>query len=137
MRKLRSLVITPIDAAGRRVNDAVRRALLELGVEVARFDDIAPGASWANAITDNIRSSDFLVVDVSSQNPNVFYELGFAHAMRKPSIIIASAEGMGSLPSDLSGFQFIVYDPSNLRDLVTGVQRAAKPLISEAAAKYE
>ena len=130
VRRTRSLVITPFDAAGARVLDAVRRALEDIGVEVFRFDEIAAGALWANAITDAVRSSDFLVVDVTRQNPNVFYELGFAHALRKPTILIASSEATGALPSDLAGFQYIVYDPSNLRGLVDHVQRAAKAFVA-------
>jgi hypothetical protein len=131
MTKRRSLglVIVPFDAAGQRILDAVRRALEEVGVEVFRFDNISPGASWANAITDAVRSSDFLVVDVTRQNPNVYYELGFAHALRKPTILIASSEASGSLPSDLAGFQFIVYDPGNLRGLADHVRRAAKAFV--------
>ena len=75
MRRIRSLVIAPFDAAGVRVVDAVRRALEELRVEVFRFDDISAGASWVNAITDAVKASDFLVVDVTRKNPNVFYDL--------------------------------------------------------------
>jgi hypothetical protein len=130
MRKPRGLVIAPFDAAGARVLDAVRRALLDLDVEVFRFDNIKPGASFANAITDAIRTSDFLVVDVTRQNPNVFYELGFAHALRKPTILITSSEATGALPSDLAGFQYIVYEPDNLRGLVDHVQRAAGTFVA-------
>lgn len=125
MRKTRGLVIVPFDAPGERVLDSVRRALQDLSVEAFRFDDIEHGASWANAITDAVRSSDFLVEDVTRQNPNVFYELGFAHALRKPTILIVSPEASGALPSDLEGFQCIVYDLSNLRGLVDRVQRRA------------
>ena len=96
-----------------------------------RFDQIAAGAVWANAITDAVRSSDFIVVDVTRQNPNVFYELGFAHALRKPTILIASSEATGALPSDLAGFQYIVYEPSNLRSLVDHVQRAARTFVAK------
>lgn len=130
-RRARSVVITPFDAAGARVLDAVRRALEEIGVEVFRFDQITAGALWANAITDAMRSSDFVVVDVTRQNPNVFYELGFAHALRKPTILISSSEAIGALPSDLAGFQYIVYEPSNLRVLVNHVQRAARTFVTK------
>jgi len=129
-RKTRGLVIAPFDAAGRRVLDAVRRALEEIEIEVFRLDNIAAGALWANAITDAVRSCDLLVVDVTRQNPNVFYELGFAHAMRKPTILIASSEATGSLPSDLAGFPYIVYEPGNLRGLVDRVQRAARGFVA-------
>jgi len=129
MRKPHGLVIAPFDAAGKRVLDSVRGALEDLGVEVFRFDNFVPGASYANALTDAVRSSDFLVVDVTRQNPNVFYELGFAHALRKPTILITSSESSGALPSDLTGFQYIVYEPGNLRGLVDHVQRAARPFV--------
>jgi hypothetical protein len=54
MRKLRSLVITPFDAAGRRVHDTVERALLDLNVELARLENVA-GAPLTNVIIDFIR----------------------------------------------------------------------------------
>jgi hypothetical protein len=136
MRKLRSLVITPFDAAGRRVHDTVERALLDLNVELARLENVA-GAPLTNVIIDFIRSSDFLVVDITRQNPNVFYELGFAHAMNKPTILIASTETTGEIPADLSGIQIFVYDPSNLRELGSYLRRAVQPLVSEAASRYE
>ncbi len=131
MKRTRSLVIAPFDAAGERVLDAVRRALLELGVEVFSFGNIAPGASLVNAITDAIRSSDFLVVDITRLNPNVFYELGYAHALRKPTILIVSSEAGQGLPSDLAGFNYIVYDPTNLRSLVDHVKRAATAFVGK------
>ena len=132
MRKTRGLVLVPFDAAGDRVLDAVRRALEDIGVQVLRFSkEVVPGAVWANAITEGVRMSDFLVVDVTRQNPNVLYELGFAHALRKPTILIASSEATGALPSDLTGFQYIVYEPGNLRSLVDDVQRAAKRFVAK------
>ena len=132
MKKTQVLVIAPFDAQGARVLDALRFALEDIGVQVFRFDErISAGASWANAITDAVRVSDFVVVDVTRQNPNVFYELGFAHALRKPTILIASTEGSRSLPSDLSGFQYIVYDSNNLQELAHHVQRAARPFIAK------
>jgi len=132
MRKLKSLVISPLDAAGRRVHDTVRRSLNEAGVEVWDID-VSPGASFANAITGAIRSSDFVVADLSRQNPNVLYELGFAHALRKPTIIIASSEESTTIPSDLSGFGYIVYDPKNLRSLSEEMKIAVRSLAVEAS----
>lgn len=134
MRRTRSLVITAFDAAGTRIHDTVRRALEGIGVEVFRFESISAGAHWANAITDAVRSSDFVVVDVTRQSPNVFYELGFAHALRKPTILLMSSEAIGGLPSDLAGFQYIVYEPGNLRGLVDYVQKAAGAFVDKGGA---
>ena len=129
MRKTRAFVITPFDAAGTRVQDTVRRALEGTDIEVYQLGDIVWGASLANAITDAIRASDFLVVDVTQKNPNVFYELGYAHALRKPTILITSIEATSGLPSDLAGFQYIVYEPNNMPSLFEHIQRAAKGFV--------
>ena len=60
----------------------------------------------------------------------MFYELGFAHALRKPTILIASSKAVKRIPSDLSGFQYIVYDPDSLGDLIYRVKREAMSLVA-------
>ena len=72
---------------------------------------------WASAISDAIHAADLLVVDLSTENPNIIYELGFAHALRKPTIILAS-RASSSIPSDLAGFSYLLYDPADLSGLV-------------------
>jgi hypothetical protein len=71
MRRPRGVVITPSDEAGQKVGLAVRHVLQELGVETYYFDEVRPGASWANAISDAIRAADFIVADISRPNSNV------------------------------------------------------------------
>jgi hypothetical protein len=126
MSEVKSLIIAPFDATGSRVKDTVQRALREVGVTPLSIDEaIQPGALWAQSITEAIRTSDFIVADLSRQNPNVVYEVGFAHALRKPTIILMSQDSTGELPTDLAGFQYIAYDPANLRSLQEQVSRAA------------
>lgn len=134
MTDVRSLVIAPLHAEGQGVLDAVGRGLDELGIHVFRLDDITAGASWANAVTDAIRHSDFIVADVSGEEANVLYELGFAHALRKPAILIVSSDHK-LLPSDLAGFQYIVYDPNNLGRLVEEVKKSARSLAVRAGSE--
>lgn len=130
MRSPKTLVLTPLDPPGRRVQDTVSRALNEIGVSVLRFDDVEAGAIWANAVTDAIRSADFVVADLSRGNPNVLYEIGFAHALRKPTLILMSTDATATLPSDLVGSQYIVYEPNNLRSLANDLRRATKSLVA-------
>jgi len=126
MRKPRGVVMTPFDKAGRNVGLAVRAGLQELGVEAYYFDEVQAGASWANAIGDAIRSADFIVADISRPNSNVLYELGHAHALRKPSILLRSLDAEGRPPDALVGYHYISYDPRNLNDLKQNVKRAAQ-----------
>ena len=47
--------------------------------------------------------------DITPTNPNVFYELGYAHALQKPTILLANRQ-IEKLPFDVSGYWVIFYD---------------------------
>ena len=133
MRKPRGVVITPFDETGQRVGSAVRHGLQALGVEIFYFDELRPGASWANAVSDAIGSADFIVADISRPNANVLYELGHAHALRKPSILLRSRDADSRPPEALVGYHYIAYDPSDLSALEQDVQRAAQRYVERVA----
>jgi len=46
-----------------------------------------------------------LLADLTGKNPNVFYELGLAHALAKPVILIA--ETLDDIPFDLRALRVI------------------------------
>ncbi len=130
MLKLKCLIIAPFDAPGQRIHETISRALQELGIQVLRIDRLQAGVILTNAITEAIDSSDFIVVDVSRRNPNVMYELGYAHGTKKQTLIITSDKS-GELPSDLMGYLYIAYDENNLRSLQQGITRAAKRIMTQ------
>lgn len=70
------------------------------------------GKSIFEQIHQGITASDFCIVDISDNNPNVFYELGVLHALKKPSILMKSSKGQSdfAVPSDISGFFYLGYD---------------------------
>jgi nucleoside 2-deoxyribosyltransferase len=45
-------------------------------------------------------------------NPNVFYELGYAHALNKPTILLADINKRDRLPFDISGYRTVFYENS-------------------------
>lgn len=51
-----------------------------------------------------------IIAEITPPNPNVFYELGYAHALAKPTILLA--EHGRQLPFDISGYRCILYDNS-------------------------
>jgi hypothetical protein len=53
-----------------------------------------------------------VIVEITptAQNENVFYELGYAHALKKSTILLA--ERGRTLPFDISGYRCIFYDNS-------------------------
>ena len=129
------LVIAPFDAAGSRIKDTVQHALDDIGIHTLSLDNIPLGAALVNAVTDAIQISDFIVADVSRQNPNVMYELGYAHALRKPTILILSSDVNSPLPSDLQGNLYITYDSDNLRNLRNKIMHRAQRYIMSGGEK--
>src|SRR6266513_1042557 len=122
-------VIAPFDPEGRRVEDIVRRAIQETGWRVVQHGDATrPGAELTTNILDAIRGADLIIADVSRQNPNVLYELGFAHALRKPTILLYNIKSGSSFPSDFDGLQYITYDPGDFRVLADRVKSETNAL---------
>lgn len=58
-------------------------------MEAIRADETyRPGIIIAN-VAKQIIESKLIIADITPSNPNVFYEVGFAHALNKPTILIA------------------------------------------------
>jgi hypothetical protein len=55
-----------------------------------------------------INDAKVLVAELSTRNPNVFYELGLAHALHKPVVLVSSNEP--DVPFDLQHIRVIYYD---------------------------
>src|SRR5207302_8589290 len=58
-----------------------------------------------------IQSAKVLVAELTGKNANVFYELGLAHALGKPVILVS--ETIDDVPFDLQPLRVILYDKSD------------------------
>ena len=80
----KAFVIMPFDAELNEVYSAFLAPILsEIGYDVRRADDIASQGNILRDIVESIAGADLIVADLTGLNPNVFYELGVAHALRK------------------------------------------------------
>jgi hypothetical protein len=61
-------------------------------------------------IVRGIVTARVVIAEVTPANKNVFYELGYAHAMNKPTILLAEKET--ELPFDTGGYRHILYENS-------------------------
>ena len=89
-------------------NDVIKQVCSEFTLNVIRADDIyRPGVIFQD-ILQGLDESNVVIADVTPPNPNVFFELGYSHALRKPVILLA--ERGTDLPFDVSGYRVIFYD---------------------------
>ena len=102
-------VIMPFDRQLKPVYDRVRRSLEDLGWEVTRADEMTHPRRIIDAITEAILTSDLVLADLTGNNPNVFYELGMAHALGKDVIFLTQER---KLPFDVAPERAVFYKAS-------------------------
>jgi len=87
-------------------------AIEKAGLKAVRADaDIFHTGKIMDQVWRGIRAADVLVAELTSKNPNVFYELGLAHALEKPVVLVSSNED--DIPFDLRHIRVIQYDQSD------------------------
>lgn len=84
-------------------------AIEQAGLTPVRADDdIFATGKIMDQVWRGIRNASVLVAELTSKNPNVFYELGLAHALEKPVVLISSNQD--DVPFDLRHIRAIFYD---------------------------
>lgn len=83
-------------------------AIREAGLIPIRADDLYRPSNIVDDIWESTRNAKVILADLTGKNPNVFYELGLAHALTKPAILIT--QEMEDIPFDLRSLRIIEYD---------------------------
>lgn len=104
-------------------------AIEKAGLHPVRADaDIFGAGKIIDQVWRGISSAKVLVAELTSRNPNVFYELGLAHALEKPVVLISSNEA--DVPFDLQHIRVIYY---NVTDPFWGqklIEKVAENILS-------
>jgi hypothetical protein len=89
------------------VHSTLSNACKTLGVQPVRGDDLFTPTDILADIWQSLNSADFVIADITGRNPNVLYELGIAHTLAKPVLIISRTAA--DIPIDLSTRRVILY----------------------------
>ncbi len=97
-----------------------------LNYSCTRTDELFGGGHIIEDILLGIAECEFVVVDLTGRNPNVFYELGIAHMVKSVDKVILLSQSVDSIPFDLRPFRHIVYqsDDAGLEKLHDSLEQA-------------
>ena len=90
-------------------NEVIEPVCTDFGYQVLRGDNVYTNGLIIEDITRSIRECSIVIADITPNNANVYYELGFAHGIGKPAILL-SDRNREKLPFDISGFRLLFYD---------------------------
>jgi nucleoside 2-deoxyribosyltransferase len=118
--ELFAFVLMPFDKAFDDVYKmGIKETALSLEIKAERVDEQIFHEGILDRIYRQIDIADIIIADMTGQNANVFYEVGYAHAKDKLCILLT--RNSDDIPFDLKHHRHIVYGSSisNLRDLLT------------------
>lgn len=109
--------------------DFFRPAIEAAAFQASRGDAIVRVGDLGTNVWRSITQAGVIVAEVSSPNPNVYYELGLADALGKP--IFAFKQAGSVLPADINGVHFYEYSLDDLPSAATVLTGALKALAEE------
>ena len=100
-----------------------------------RADDLFRTSTIINDIWTMTKKAKVILADLTGKNPNVLYELGLAHAIAKPAVLVT--ENIDDVPFDLRHLRVIIYDKNepNWGDILSGKITKAISEVLEAPEK--
>lgn len=111
-------------------NDFIKPLVNDLGFAVERCLDVDAGGSIHEKMFAQIYEADMVLVDLTTGNPNVMYELGVRHALTKGITVMIKQPGC-KVPFNISGYEAVEYNPTDPSSLAT-VRRRLNDIIAHA-----
>jgi hypothetical protein len=125
-----AFVVMPMDKNNHQLIDvleAIKTGVKECSITAERIDDDERSERVTDRILEAIRKAEFVIVDLTNERPNVFFEAGYAHGLGKIPIYVAR-EGT-HLHFDIKDYAVIIF--RNMKELREGIARRLVALITK------
>ena len=111
-------VMQPFDEGkfDKRYEDTIKPAIKSAGLKPYRVDEDPSSEVLMETVEEEIARSRVCVAEITTNNPNVWYELGLAHALGISVVMICSSERNGGFPFDVSHRKIINYETGSKSD---------------------
>ena len=117
VEKNRCFFLMPFHQSFDLIYGTVKDILMENGFVCNRVDEITDSKPIINKILVEILSAQYIVVDLTGGNPNVFYELGITHTFKDSQNVLLIKQKDTDAPFDIRHLQYREYNSNNLKQL--------------------
>jgi hypothetical protein len=137
----RCCVFQPFDKGphDKRYEDTVAPAIVAAGLEPYRVDRDDGAVIPIETLHDEIRAATICLADITTRNPNVMYELGYAIASGKDVVLICSLQAT-AFPFDIQHrgiIQYALDSASDFDQLKSAITSRIKSILKKQAATEE
>lgn len=115
--KNRCFFLMPFNDAFDMVYGTVKDILTNSGYVCNRVDEITDSKPIINKILVEILKAQYIIVDLTDCNPNVFYELGITHTFKDSQNVLLIKQKDTIAPFDIKHLQYQEYSKNNLKQL--------------------
>lgn len=119
VEKNRCFFLMPFNHEFDIVYGTIKKFLNEKELICNRADEISGSTPIISKILTEIMRSQYIIVDITNSNPNVYYELGITHTLKEARNVLLIKRKDYKAPFDISHLTYIEYDTSNLFLLVS------------------
>jgi hypothetical protein len=111
--------------------EVIEQTALDNGLLARHVGEVFGPGIILQDIVSGIETAKIVIAEITPPNPNVFYELGYAHALRKPTILLADRNKLDKLPFDISGYRCLFYENSigGKRQVEEGLTKHLKAIL--------
>jgi hypothetical protein len=123
-----AFVAMPIDKDDHQLVDvleAIKAGAKECGITAERIDEDERNDPITDRMLEAIGKAEFVIVDLTRERPNVFFEAGYAHGLGKVPVYVAR-EGT-SLQFDVKDYPVIFF--KNMKELREGIARRLRAIV--------
>jgi len=110
---MKCFVIMPFSEEFDKVKTAIKEAVTNARLEYVRADEYYKAGKITHQIINEIENSQICICDITGNNPNVIWELGYAYSSKK--IVIPIAQSSSDLFFDVKDDRTIIYKKDSLK----------------------
>lgn len=126
IEKNRCFFLMPFSDDFDGIYGAIKQCLNDAEFICNRADEISGSTPIITKILTEIMKSQYIIVDLTDSNPNVFYELGIAHTIKEARNVLLLKQKNYKVPFDISHLTYTEYDPHNIKLLTSYIRSFLK-----------